>query len=118
MDSFLDTKVTFHDSCNALREYGIKKEPRKLINMIKGLELIEMNKSDTCCGFGGSFAVKFEAISTAMAEQKVENALKTGAKYLVSTEASCLLHINSYIKKHNLPIEGIHLVSLLAMAID
>lgn len=63
-------KVTYHDSCSALREYGIKEEPRKLLRMLKGLELIEMNEPDTCCGFGGTFAVKHTAISTALVEKK------------------------------------------------
>lgn len=107
-------KITYHDSCTALREYGIKDEPRILLNNVKGLEIIEMKESDTCCGFGGTFAVKNEPISTAMAEQKVNNALNTGAEYLVSTEASCLMHIEGYIKKHKLPIKTIHIADILA----
>jgi L-lactate dehydrogenase complex protein LldE len=107
-------KVTFHDSCAGLREYGIKKEPRKLLEAVKGLELIEMDKLDTCCGFGGTFAAKFHHISTAMTEQKVENALKTGAEYIVSTEGSCLMNMDAYIKKQKLPIKTIHLVDILA----
>jgi L-lactate dehydrogenase complex protein LldE len=109
-----NARVTYHDSCAALREYGIKDEPRELLSKVKGLELVEMNESDTCCGFGGTFSVKMEPISTAMAEQKVENALKTGAEYIVSTEASCLLNIESYIKKHKLPIRTIHIADILA----
>jgi len=107
-------KVTFHDACAGLREYGIKEEPRKLLNHVKGLELIEMENTDVCCGFGGTFAAKFHHISTAMTEQKVENALKTGAEYIVSTEASCLMNIEAYIKKQKLPIKTIHLADILA----
>jgi len=107
-------KVTFHDSCSALREYGLKDEPRRLLAQVEGLELIEMEESDTCCGFGGTFAIKNSAISSAMAEKKILNALATGAEYIVSTEASCLLNINGYSKKHNLPIKGIHLADILA----
>lgn len=107
-------KITFHDSCAGIREYGIKEEPRKLLEDVKGLELIEMEKLDTCCGFGGTFAAKFHHISTAMTEQKVDNALKTGAEYIVSTEASCLMNMDAYIKKQKLPIETIHLVDILA----
>ena len=107
-------KVTFHDSCSALREYGIKDEPRQLLRNVKGLELIEMCESDTCCGFGGTFAVKNAAISTAMDEKKVRNALETGAEFIISTEASCLMNINGYIQKHKLPIKGIHLADVLA----
>lgn len=106
-------KVTFHDSCAGLREYGIKKEPRILLENVNGLELVEMEKLDTCCGFGGTFAAKFHSISAAMTEQKVEHALKTGAEYIVSTEASCLMNIEAYIKKQKLPIKTIHLADVL-----
>jgi len=107
-------RVTFHDSCSALREYGIKDEPRKLLSEVEGLELIEMNECDTCCGFGGTFAVKNNAISSAMVEKKVQNAIETKADFIVSTEASCLMNINGYIEKHKLAIKGIHLADVLA----
>lgn len=107
-------KVTVHDSCAGKREYGLTSEVRTLLANVKELEIIEMPESDTCCGFGGTFSVKNEAISTAMAQQKVENALSTGAEYMVSTESSCLLHIDAYIKKHNLPLKTIHIVDILA----
>lgn len=107
-------KVTFHDSCSALREYGIKDEPRKLLMNVKGLELIEMEECDTCCGFGGTFAVKNKDVSVAMAEKKVQNALAAGVEFIVSTEASCLMNINGYIAKHKLPIKGVHLADILA----
>ena len=107
-------KVTFHDSCSALREYGIKDEPRRLLAQVEGLELIEMEECDTCCGFGGTFAVKNNAISVAMAANKVRNALATGVEYIISTEASCLMNINGYIAKNKLPIKGIHLADILA----
>lgn len=107
-------KVTFHDSCSALREYGIKDEPRRLLAQVEGLELIEMDECDTCCGFGGTFAVKNNAVSVAMAENKVRNAMATGAEYIISTEASCLMNINGYIAKNNLSIKGVHLADILA----
>jgi L-lactate dehydrogenase complex protein LldE len=117
-DLSFNAKATYHDSCGALRECGIKKEPRELLSRINGLELVEMNDVETCCGFGGTFSVKFESISTAMAEQKVNNALATGAEYIISTDASCLLHIQAYIEKHKLPIKTIHIVDVLAMAMQ
>ena len=110
-------KVTFHDSCSALREYGIKDEPRRLLAQVAGLELIEMEESETCCGFGGTFAVKNAAISTAMAEKKVINALATNAEYVISTEASCLMNINGFCAKNKLPLKGIHLADILACGI-
>jgi L-lactate dehydrogenase complex protein LldE len=106
--------VTYHDSCAALREYGLKDEPRQLLSKVRGLELREMKNNDVCCGFGGTFSVKFEPISTAMAEQKVKSALETGAEYIVSTDSSCLIHQQAYIDKHKLPIKTIHVIDVLA----
>ena len=110
----LNAKATYHDSCAALRECKIKEEPRKLLGKVKGLELIEMDETETCCGFGGSFAVKFDAISIAMADQKVNHALATGAEYIISTDLSCLMHLDGYITKKNLPIKTMHIADVLA----
>ena len=107
-------KATYHDSCSALRECKIKTEPRKLLSHVKGLELIEMADVETCCGFGGSFAVKFESISLAMADQKVNHALKTGAKYLISTDLSCLMHLDGYIRHKGLPLKTLHIADVLS----
>ena len=106
--------VTYHDACTALREYGIKEEPRKLLANVRGLQLVEMDRAEQCCGFGGTFAAKFQPISVAMVQQKVESALQTGAQYIVSTEASCFLNIGGYIKKQALPIQTIHIAQILA----
>ncbi len=113
-----NAKVTYHDACTALREYGIKTEPRKLLSKVKGLQLIEMDESDVCCGFGGTFSVKMKPISIAMVEQKVQNALDTGVEYIVSTEASCLLNIDGYIKRKKLPIKSIHIADILASGLN
>src|ERR1700749_2359625 len=94
----LHTKATYHDSCAALRECKIKAEPRTLLSHVKGLELVEMNDVETCCGFGGTFSVKFEPISIGMADQKALNAAATGSKYIVSTDHSCLMHLDGYIR--------------------
>ena len=107
-------KVTYHDSCASLREYHLKDEPRQLLANVKGLELVEMKDTHVCCGFGGTFSVKHEAISTAMAEQKVQNALDTEAEFIISTDSSCLMHQEGYINKHKLPIKVIHLTDVLA----
>ncbi len=110
----LKGKATYHDSCAALRECKIKEEPRKLLSKVKGLEIAEMNDVETCCGFGGTFAVKFEAISIGMGEQKVENALATGAEYLISTDHSCLMHLQGYIKHKGYQLQTMHLADVLA----
>jgi L-lactate dehydrogenase complex protein LldE len=110
----LEGKATYHDSCAALRECKIKEAPRKLLNNVEGLELVEMNDVETCCGFGGTFAVKFEPISIAMADQKVNNALATGAQYIISTDLSCLMHLEGYIKHKGHGIRTLHIADVLA----
>ena len=107
-------KATYHDSCAGLRECRIKEEPRKLLSRVKGLELVEMKDVETCCGFGGSFAVKFESISIAMADQKVNNALETGADYIISTDLSCLMHLDGYIRNKGYKIRTMHIADVLA----
>ena len=109
----MNVKATYHDSCGALRECGIKEGPRRLLSNVEGLELVEMKDVETCCGFGGTFAVKFEEISTAMADQKVNNALETGAEVIISTDLSCLMHIEAYIKKKELPLKTMHIADVL-----
>lgn len=110
----LNGTATYHDSCAALRECKIRQEPRKLLANVKGLSLVEMADAETCCGFGGTFAVKYENISVAMGEQKVENALATGARYLISTDLSCLMHQQGYINQKGYSITTLHLADVLA----
>jgi L-lactate dehydrogenase complex protein LldE len=110
----LTAKATYHDSCAALRECKIKAGPRKLLANVKGLELVEMEHNETCCGFGGTFAVKFDAISTAMADQKLKNALQTGASHIISTDLSCLMQLDGVIKNKELPLRTMHIADVLA----
>ncbi len=110
----LEGKAVYHDSCSGLRECKIKDEPRELLSRVIGLEMLEMKDTDMCCGFGGTFAVKFDAISSAMAEQKINNALEMEADYIISTDLSCLLHLDGYIEKNNLKIKTMHLADVLA----
>ncbi|MCY7409867.1 MAG: (Fe-S)-binding protein [Chitinophagales bacterium] len=106
--------ATYHDACGALRECKIKTPPRTLLSKVQGLELREMNESETCCGFGGTFAVKFDDISGAMAQQKSANSAATGAEYIISTDLSCLMHIDGYNKKHNSKQKVMHIADVLA----
>jgi L-lactate dehydrogenase complex protein LldE len=110
----LEGKATYHDSCAALRECHVKQEPRQLLGKVKGLELVEMNDVETCCGFGGTFAVKFEPISIGMADQKITNATATEARYLISTDMSCLMHLDGYIKHNGTNLQVLHLADVLA----
>jgi L-lactate dehydrogenase complex protein LldE len=110
----LEGRAVYHDSCSGLRQCHIKAEPRQLLANVEGLELVEMKDTDMCCGFGGSFAVKFESISSAMAEQKVNNALDMDADFIISTDSSCLLQIQAYIDQKKIPLKTIHLADVLA----
>ena len=109
-----DGKATYHDSCAALRECKIKSEPRKLLSNVKGLELIDLEENETCCGFGGTFAVKFEAISVAMGEQKAQHIINTKADFLISTDLSCLMHIDGVLGNQGVPIKSMHIADVLA----
>ena len=110
----LNATATYHDSCAALRECKIKDGPRKLLSKVKGLQIVEMNDVETCCGFGGTFAVKFDGISISMADQKVKNAGDTNARIIISTDLSCLMHLDGYIKGKNLPLKTMHIADVLA----
>lgn len=110
----LEGVATYHDSCSALREYKLGNEPRQLLKNVKGLELREMQEVDVCCGFGGQFAAKFEPIAASMVGQKVTNALDTEANYIISTDTSCLMHMESYIRKQGKSMQIMHLADVLA----
>jgi L-lactate dehydrogenase complex protein LldE len=107
-------KVTVHDSCHALRELGIKTGPRRLLKNVRGLELVEMRDSQECCGFGGTFAVKFGMISAAMGDVKSGNAQATGAEFITSIDPSCLMHVEGVLRKKGAAMRTIHLASILA----
>lgn len=106
--------VTYHDSCHALRELKIVDAPRRLLSKVKGLELREMDIAQECCGFGGTFSVKFPEVSGAMARTKIESIQKTGAGTVVSIDSSCLMQLRGAISRAGLPIETMHLAEVLA----
>src|ERR1700722_13028726 len=107
-------RVTYHDACHALRELGLKQEPRELLLHVRGLELVEMPYSEECCGFGGTFATKFSMISSAMGDNKIRNAEMSAAQYLTSTDPSCLMHIDGILRRRNSPVRVISLAGILA----
>ena len=109
-----DGRVTYHDSCHLLRTLGIREQPRQLLAGVRGLELIEMADSDRCCGFGGTFAVKYPDISTAMVAEKAANILATGADTVVGCDMACLMNIEGYLSRNNHPVRVKHIVELLA----
>jgi len=91
--------ITYHDSCTGLRSLGIKKQPRALLAKLPGVELREMNGAEECCGFGGTFSVKFGAVSAAIAEKKCNNACITGAQAIVGGDLGCLLNIEGKLRR-------------------
>jgi len=106
--------VTYHASCHGLRELKLRDEPLKLLRAVKGLKLVDMLRFDECCGFGGTFATKFEAISAAMGEQKADSVAVTGAEYVTAIDPSCLMHVQGIMGKKNARAKTIHLASILA----
>jgi L-lactate dehydrogenase complex protein LldE len=110
----LDDVVTFHDGCHALRELGIKSAPRRLLAHVRGLELREMLPAEECCGFGGTFSVKFPELSGAMARTKIDAIERTGARTVVSLDPSCLMQIQGVLSRAGSPIRTMHLAEVLA----
>lgn len=106
-------RVTYHDGCHSLREMNIREAPRHLLAQVKGIELIEM-KQVVCCGFGGTFSAKYPAISTAMGEVKCAAVEETQADYIVSSDSSCLMHIQGLLDRQGKKVRGIHLAEILA----
>jgi L-lactate dehydrogenase complex protein LldE len=114
VDARHDGKVTYHDSCAGLREMGVRSQPRKLLASVKGLELVEMNGTEECCGFGGTFCVKYPEISTRMVDGKIAHIEASGASTVLGGDLGCLLNIAGRIKRRGLPVRVIHTAELLA----
>jgi L-lactate dehydrogenase complex protein LldE len=106
--------VTYHDSCHSLRELGVKTGPRRLLANVEGLELREMDAAEECCGFGGTFSVKFPDVSGGMARTKIDSILKTKADTIVSIDSSCLMQLQGVIYRAGLPLKTMHLAEVLA----
>ncbi|WP_416873784.1 (Fe-S)-binding protein [Kitasatospora sp. SC0581] len=106
--------VTYHPSCHGLRLLGLGGRPRRLLDAVEGLELVELPGAEECCGFGGTFAVKNAAVSAAMAEDKIANALGTGASVLCGADNSCLLHLGGTLRRRGAPLRPLHLAEILA----
>ena len=110
----LDRVVTYHDGCHALRELKIKDAPRRLLANVRGLRLAEMDAAEECCGFGGTFSVKFPGISGAIARTKLDSIARTGADMVVSTDASCLMQIQGALRRAGSSVQTMHLAEVLA----
>ena len=106
--------VTYHDSCHLTRGLKINSQPRTLLRHIKGLDFIEMKDSDTCCGFGGTFAMSYPDISTAMVDEKIENILASGAEVVTGCDISCLMNIKGRLSRRGDNVKVMHIAELLA----
>jgi len=106
-------RVTYHDSCHLLRELHIEEEPRKLLRAVCGVDLVEMQDYRLCCGFGGTFSVKFPEVSVAMGEDKIKAAASAGAEYLIANDSGCLMHLAGVIRRQGLSLKTMHLAELL-----
>jgi L-lactate dehydrogenase complex protein LldE len=111
-------RVTYHDSCHALRELHLKQPPRELLRHVRGLEVVEMKYSEDCCGFGGTFSTKFSMISAAMGDTKAGNVEACGAEFVTSVDPSCLMQIDGILRRRKSPTRAIHLASILACCPD
>lgn len=107
-------RVAYHDSCHLLRELGVSEEPRRLLRSVRDAELVELDDNRLCCGFGGTFAVKFPEVSVAMGEDKLKAAMAAGAEYLVANDSGCLMHLAGLIHRQGARIKTMHLAEVLA----
>ncbi len=114
----MERTVAFHDSCHALREMGVERQPRNLLGRIPGLAVVELDDSQACCGFGGTFSVKMPHLSLDMAQEKVAAIQRTGADTVVSLDLGCLMNIQATAQGMGVSLNGRHVVELLAEALS
>ncbi len=117
VDGSFPHRVTYHDSCHLLRELGVREQPRRLIRAISDITFVEMEKPDTCCGFGGTFSYKMADVSLAMVERKCRYIEESGADYVIGADSSCLMNIDGWLSKHNMHARGLHIADLLARSL-
>ncbi len=114
VDAAFDGAVTYHDSCSGLRELGVKRQPRQLLASVKGLSLVEMKENETCCGFGGTFAVKYGEISDSIVGKKTENISASGAGMLLAGDLGCLMNMAGKLQREGKPVQARHVAEVLA----
>jgi L-lactate dehydrogenase complex protein LldE len=107
-------RVTFHEGCHARRELRAGVASLQLLGAVRDLTLVDLPMADECCGFGGTFSVSFDALSTSMGEAKCAHALSTGAEFLVSGDPSCMLHVGGMLRKRSAALQTLHLAEVLA----
>jgi L-lactate dehydrogenase complex protein LldE len=114
VDARFPAKATYHDSCSGLRELGIRNEPRQLLASVEGVTLKEMTDAEVCCGFGGTFCVKYPGISDKMLEKKLKHIAASGADTLIAGDLGCLMNIAGKLKREGSHIRVRHVAEVLA----
>jgi len=114
IDAGFDGHVTYHDSCSGLRELGIRKQPRDLLRKVEGLTFSELEGSDVCCGFGGTFCVKYGEISDKIVSKKTACIRQTGAGTLLAGDLGCLMNMAGKLKREGTPVAARHVAEVLA----
>lgn len=107
-------RLTWHDACHGLRELGLKSEPRRLLSRVRGAELVELANAESCCGFGGTFSVKYPEVSVAIVDHKVDAIEQAGVDAVVSGDASCLMQIGGRLSRRGSTVRALHLAEILA----
>jgi L-lactate dehydrogenase complex protein LldE len=107
-------RVTFHDSCHGLRELGLSGQGRQLVSSLDGVDLVEMDRPEACCGFGGTFSLRLPDLATAMADDKVDQAEAAGADVMVTGDTGCLMHLAGRLSRRGSQLRAVHLAVLLA----
>lgn len=118
VDAVLNRKVTYHDSCSGLRELGIKSQPRNLLNAVEGVEVVEGENAERCCGFGGTFCLKYSDISTRITDDKCDDIVKTGADLVLGGDLGCLMNIAGRMTRRGETVEVRHIAEVLAGMTD
>ncbi|MBI3950532.1 MAG: (Fe-S)-binding protein [Acidobacteria bacterium] len=111
-----DGKVALHQSCHLLRELNVRNEPLRLLKAIRGIQLVELERADVCCGFGGLFSIKYPQISGGILQEKVETIKRSGADVVVASDVGCLMHIAGGLSRQRIPVRTMHIAELLASA--
>ena len=118
VDAAFDGSITYHDSCSGLRELGVKAQPRQLLRTVRGLDFVEMKNTDTCCGFGGTFAVKYGELSNSIVDRKADDVITSGARTLVAGDLGCLMNMAGKLSRRGSNTEVRHVAEILAGMAD
>jgi L-lactate dehydrogenase complex protein LldE len=114
VDAYFPHRVTYHPTCHSVRLLGVGDRPLRLLRKVRGIELVELSRSDECCGFGGTFAIKNVDVSAAMLADKMEAVIDSGAEVLCAGDRSCLMHIGGGLERIRAGVRTLHLAEILA----